>query len=273
MRSFYPILSLLLFLFQGCSSTKITPQPTASVNSTAPTQSNFSSNVPDNSMADSFEDEFTQDEATQSTDDFNAYNRAMTSFNDVFYSSVLDPVSKVYGDVVPQPFRLGISNFIQNLQFPVRLANNLLQFKLQNSAEEFESFLTNSTIGLGGLMNPAQDILLIPVHDEDFGQTLGYYNIVPGPHIVLPFLGPSNARDLLGVTLDAYASPWVNVRGLERYKIPNNLAQSVGVIAVQMTNKNSLNPGVYESLKKDALDLYPFFKDAYEQKRAAQIAR
>ncbi len=273
MRVLYYVLYLLLFLFQGCSSAKMTPQPTASVNATAHTQSNFPPNVPANSITESFEDEFTQDEATQSTDDFHTYNRAMTSFNDVFYSSVLDPVSKAYGDVVPQPFRIGLSNFIQNLQFPVRLANNLLQGKINNSAQEFESFLTNSIIGLGGLMNPAQDLLHIPVHDEDFGQTLGYYNIVPGPHIVLPFLGPSNARDLLGVTLDAYASPWVNVRGLERYKIPNNLAQSVGVIAVQMTNKNSLNPGVYESLKKDALDLYPFLKDAYEQKRAAQIAR
>jgi len=269
-RILYYALSLSLFFFQGCGK----EQPQApSLGVLTQLKTAFSKDTSNDALTESFEDEFTQDEATQSTDNFSGYNRVMTTFNDFFFNAILDPASEVYAKVTPQPVRVGVSNFVQNIQFPVRFTNNLLQGKLQNSKDELESFLTNSTIGLGGLMNPAQDILHIRIHDEDFGQTLGYYNITPGPHIVLPFLGPSNMRDLIGVTVDAYVSPLVNTDGLEQYKIPDNLTQSIAIIAVQLTNKNSLNPGIYQSLKKDALDLYPFLKDAYEQKRAAEIAQ
>ncbi len=105
-----------------------------------------------------------------------------------------------------------------------------MQGKLQNVSDETERFIVNSTIGLAGIMDPAQTYMNIPAHKEDFGQTLGHYGVGPGFHIVLPFLGPSNLRDLTGITLDAYLSPLVNVRGLENYKIPKNLGQSIGIV-------------------------------------------
>ena len=122
-------------------------------------------------------------------------------------------------------------------------------------------------------MDPAKNHMKIPIlpHNEDFGQTLGHYGIGSGFHVVLPFLGPSNIRDLAGITLDAYASPLVNVKGWENYKIPDNLGQSIGIVTVHFINKNSLHLGEYENLKQDAVDLYPFLRDTYEQKRISDI--
>ncbi len=194
----------------------------------------------------------------------------MTSFNDVMFTYILNPVSKVYAYVIPQPFRQGLSNAIKNINFPIRFTNNLLQGKLNNSKDELERFVINSTLGFAGLADVASG-LNIPEHKEDFGQTLGYYGLGSGFHIVLPFLGPSNVRDLAGLTLDAYASPLVNVRGFEDYRILDNLTQSTVIVAGYLVNKNSLELGSYESLKKDAIELYPFLRDTYEQKRDAQI--
>ncbi|RLA58542.1 MAG: VacJ family lipoprotein, partial [Epsilonproteobacteria bacterium] len=132
-------------------------------------------------------------------------------------------------------------------------------------------FIINSTVGLLGLMDPAKEYMHIPAHNEDFGQTLGFYGVGPGFHIVLPFFGPSNVRDLTGITIDAYVSPLVNIRGLENYKIPDNFAQSAAIVAWYFVNKNSLESGQYESIKKDAIELYPFLRDIYEQKRVSEI--
>ena len=224
-------------------------------------------------QTENFEEEFSNNEISIPTNDpLSGYNTFMTSFNDGFISYVLNPISKGYGYVLPEPLRIGISNAYKNIQFPVRFANNILQGKWKSSVEEVERFILNSTLGLAGLLDISTYQFHIPKHEEDFGQTLAYYGIGSGFPIVLPFLGPSNARDLVGLTVDAYASPLVNVRGLDNYKIPNNFGQSTAIIAGYLINQKSLELGQYESLKKDALELYPFLQDIYEQKRTADIA-
>ncbi|HFQ62251.1 MAG TPA: VacJ family lipoprotein, partial [Epsilonproteobacteria bacterium] len=171
-----------------------------------------------------------------------------------------------------EPIRESVSNAIHNIEFPIRFANNLLQGKFKNSADELGRFVFNSTIGLGGLFDPASSKLHIPAHNEDFGQTLGYYGVGSGFHVVLPFLGPSNVRDIVGLTADAYTSPLVYQKGLKRYKVPNNYGEGIAIYAGKIINKNSLHLGAYESLKKDAIDLYPFLRDIYEEKRISDIA-
>jgi phospholipid-binding lipoprotein MlaA len=226
------LLSLTLFTLQGCS----TKQATSQLNdqqvqvpktNTIPSHKSINNDQTAQSDTDEFDEEFeTEFEAKETTsiiDPLSGYNRFMTSFNDKVIIYALNPVSEAYAYVLPQPFRLGISNFIHNINFPIRLVNNLLQLKFQNSSDELERFIVNSTVGLAGLMDPAKNYMNIPAHNEDFGQTLGHYGIGSGFHIVLPFFGPSNVRDVVGITLDAYASPLVNVRGLENYKIPDNL--------------------------------------------------
>ena len=273
------LLTLILFSFSGCSN-KATPEPSNQAENTPIKENSSTSDIPSikqeakdttQEFEDEFEDEFETQETGNDFDPLSGYNQSMTNFNDKMITYALNPVSEAYAYVIPQPLRIGLSNFIKNLNFPVRLANNLLQGKLQNVSDETERFIVNSTVGLAGLMDPAKTYMQIPEHKEDFGQTLGYYGVGSGFHIVLPFLGPSNVRDLAGITLDAYVSPLVNVRGLENYKIPQNLGQSLGIVAIHMINRTSLNLGQYESIKKDAIELYPFLKDIYEQKRASDI--
>lgn len=266
------LLTIICFGFCGCSN-KATPEPSEQTNNTSSDTHDVNHKIEENSEAieDEFEDEFETQKIDNDFDPLSRYNRSMTHFNDKMITYALNPVSEAYAYIIPQPLRIGLSNFIKNINFPVRLTNNLLQGKFQNVSDEVERFIVNSTVGLAGLMDPAQTYMHIPEHKEDFGQTLGYYGVGSGFHIVLPFLGPSNLRDLAGVTLDAYVSPLVNVRSLENYKIPQNLEQSLGIVALQMINRTSLHLGQYESIKKDAIDLYPFLKDIYEQKRMSDI--
>jgi len=268
MKSLLFLLTISIIGFQACSSkTPISHQH--------PKHEKILKNTDnlDNKSIDNteFDTEFEEEEETL-IDPLSGYNSFMTSFNDIFITYALNPISEVYGYIIPQPIRIGISNAFHNVQFPIRFANNLLQGKFQNASDETERFIVNSTVGLAGLMDPAQEYMHIPKHNEDFGQTLGYYGVDSGFHIVLPFFGPSNVRDFLGLSVDAYASPLVNIRSLENYKIPDNFAQSTGIVAGYLINKNSLELGQYESLKKDALELYPFLRDIYEQKRDAEIA-
>ena len=276
------ILSIVLFtffIFQGCSAKQATPhlekqQVEPSKSTPIPSQKSNSQETQNNKeeFDNEFEEEFAAKETANEYDPLSGYNRSMTSFNDKVITYALNPVSKAYGSVVPRPLRVGVSNFVHNIEFPIRLVNNLLQLKFRNSYDETERFLVNSTIGLAGVMDPATKYLKIPRHNEDFGQTLGHYGIGPGFHIVLPFLGPSNVRDGAGIILDAYLSPLVNVKGWENYKIPNNLGQSLAIVTFYFINDNSLHSGEYESIKKDAIDLYPFLRDIYEQKRVSDIA-
>lgn len=275
-------LSVALFIFlsfQGCTTKQAAPpldrqQAKAPKTTPAPFQESNGQKAQNSTeeFDDEFEEEFEAKEAANEYDPLSGYNRSMTSFNDKVIIYALNPVSKVYASVAPLPFRLGVSNFVHNMEFPIRLANNLLQLKFKNSYDETERFLVNSTIGLGGLMDPATKILKISAHNEDFGQTLGHYGVGPGFHVVLPFLGPSNVRDGVGIILDAYLSPLVNVKGWENYKIPDNLGQTMAIVVIYFVNDNSLHLGEYDSIKKDAIDLYPFLRDIYEQKRVSDIA-
>jgi phospholipid-binding lipoprotein MlaA len=273
MKLFYFSLAVVLFTLQGCTTKEATPQTNAVQTQTETNTSQDNEKEPQaEDMDDEFEDEFSEKETNDTIDPLSGYNRAMTSFNDAVIIYGLTPISKVYAAILPQPLRLGISNFVHNMQFPIRFTNNLLQGKFQNSSNELERFIVNSTVGLAGLMDPAKHYMDIHPHEEDFGQTLGHYGVGSGFHVVIPFIGPSNVRDIAGITLDAYLSPLVNVRGLENYKIPQNFAESVAVYTVHLINKTSLHLGEYEDLKKDAIDLYPFLRDIYEQKRNAEIA-
>ena len=221
--------------------------------------------------SDTFEDEFSSDDSKDIIDPLYTYNRAMTTFNDTAFTYILNPISEGYATITPEPIRQGVSNFIHNILFPIRFTNNVLQGKFQNSSDELERFVVNSTVGIVGIFDPASSYLNIPAHNEDFGQTLGHYGVGAGFHIVLPLLGPSNVRDSIGLVADAYLSPLVYYKGLEKYRLPSNDVQTFAILGFDIVNKNSLHLGAYESLKKDAIDLYPFLRDFYEQKRMTDI--
>ncbi|MCD8213430.1 MAG: VacJ family lipoprotein [Campylobacter sp.] len=208
---------------------------------------------------DDFDVEF--NDKTNTFDPLSGYNRVMTNVNDFIYSNMLIPAAKGYAYVVPKPARTAFSNFFDNIMFPIRFINNLLQFKFKNAGEETLRFMANTIIGFGGLTDGAKYYGL-KAHDEDFGQTLGYWGLGSGFHIVLPILGPSNLRDGVGLVGDYFANP-IN------YVNPNELAFGIG--AFQYFNDFSHDPAAYDNLKKDAVDLYPFLRDAYEQRRTHLI--
>lgn len=224
--------------------------------------------VSTNETEDDFTDEFKDEK--EIIDPLQPYNRVMTSFNDLMYMNLLNPLARSYAIVLPEDARIGVSNFLHNITFPIRFINNILQFKFNYAAEELGRFTVNSTIGVLGFMDPAKENFNLEKREEDFGQTLGYYGITDGMHIVLPIYGPSNVRDVIGLIGDNYISPLTDVSSL-KYKIPNRPEKTIGITIFSTINKTSLNLGKYENLKKDAIDLYPFLRDIYTQNREKQI--
>lgn len=156
--------------------------------------------------------------------------------------------------------------------FPIRFVNNLLQFKFENASKELGRFVVNTIWGLGGFMDQATNTLDMKIYGEDFGQTLGYWGIGDGFHIVLPFLGPSNLRDTVGLVAGLSLAPTSQLaHNTIPYKIPQNNLQEFGIDALYKTNEYSFHPDFYEKIKADAIDLYPYLRDAYNQKRDKEI--
>ena len=209
-----------------------------------------------------FEDEFNDTSEDEVFDPLSGYNRLMTSVNDTIYEWILIPTAKGYRWVVPEPPRRAIDRFFNNLNFPVRFVNNVLQLKFENAGEEFLRFGVNTTIGLLGFTDPAKHWFDLEAHPEDFGQTLGHYGVGGGFHIVLPLLGPSNLRDAISLVPDMYLDPIGQIEDNE---------VALGVRALKTVNTFSLRVDEYESLRKDAIDLYPFLRDIYEKNRKRQI--
>jgi len=211
---------------------------------------------------DAFEDEFQPMTQKKVFDPLSGYNRAMTRFNDKFFDWVLEPASKGYNYVVPKGGRTAVSRFFKNLFFPMRLANNILQVKYDEAAGETARFVLNTTVGFFGFFDPAESWFHLKAHPEDFGQTLAVYGAGSGFHIVLPFLGPSNLRDTLGLVPDFYAAPLTYLPEVE---------VAFAIESYRRLNDASLQIDEYKSIRKDALDFYIFLRDAYEQQREAQI--
>jgi phospholipid-binding lipoprotein MlaA len=222
-------------------------------------------------MEDDFEDDFGDEfEVEEIYDPLSGYNRVMTNFNDKFYVYVFDPVTRGYKKIVPTPARRGVKNIFHNIFYPIRFINNLLQAKFKNSWQETERFVINSTIGIFGIFDPAKSYFKISPHDEDFGQTLGYWGVGSGFHIVLPILGPSNLRDTLSFYPDSLVNP-IYYKANRSYNIASNYSQYLGLYSLDIINKGSFQIGFYDKIKKDALDLYPFLRNGYEQSREQLI--
>lgn len=231
----------------------------------------FSFTQAEDGFIDDFDSEFNKTKI-EVFDPLSGYNRLMTTFNDKIYMNVLDPTARAYEYVLPQTVRISFDHFFNNLMFPVRFVNNILQLKFQNSAEELGRFFVNTIWGLAGFMDVAKSELGWKEHKEDFGQTLGFYGVGDGFHIVIPFLGPSNLRDIVGLGADSYVSILSTTGSSDlNYKIPNTQVEQIGIKAYDVVNSTSLRLGQYESIKKDALDLYPFLRDVYTQARKKQI--
>jgi len=235
--------------------------------------------IEEDEFDDEFDDEF-ESSGEELFDPLSGYNRVMTEFNDGFYIYVVDPVSRGYRFVIPEAARRGVNRFFHNLFFPIRFVNNVLQLKLRDSGEEFLRFCINSTIGIFGIWDPAKEWFDLEAHEEDFGQTLGYYGVGGGFHVVIPFLGPSNLRDMFSMYPDMQLDP-VNYVENRSYNLSQPKGKYLGtsrktlqraqLTVVKTINQESMRIGQYQDLKKDAIELYPFLRDVYEQNRKKLI--
>lgn len=139
-------------------------------------------------------------------DPWERFNRVTFRFNDALDRAVLRPVARGYVKVMPRAVRTGVSNFFANLETVPTLLNDVLQGKLRDAGHDTARLLLNSTLGLGGLLDPASAAGL-DRNDEDFGQTLGKWGVQSGPYLMLPFLGPSTVRDAFGRIPDRFSDP------------------------------------------------------------------
>ena len=199
-------------------------------------------------------------------DPYEGWNRFWYHFNDIVYTGVLDPLARGYAFIIPEKPRSWVSNFFENLLFPVRFVNCILQGKLNNAGIEASKFIGNTFFGLGGLGAPMNGVA--PTHptpyngDEDFGQTLGVWGMGNGVYLTWPFIGPSTFRDTIGyagdyfLTPTSYLNPWY---------------WSIAAKSYDKVNEVSLNLGEYESLKEASIDPYEAIKDAYVRFRAKQV--
>lgn len=190
-------------------------------------------------------------------DPLESYNRAMYTFNDTFDRAVFKPVAEGYNKVMPQPVNTGISNFFSNLDDVLVLFNDLLQFKFKQGVSDFSRLTWNTTVGLFGFFDVASHMDL-PKHNEDFGQTLGYWGVGSGPYIVLPFLGPSTLRDGTGLIADWQADPLARVE--------NDQARW-GLLGLKAVDTRAGLLRATRILETASLDPYTFMRDAYLQRR------
>ncbi len=228
-------------------------------------QATTDSSTQDDDLDDFDDDEFEDDmEKYDVPDPLYYFNYAMYGFNDFFYLYLLEPIATGYEFVVPTPVRTGFKNFFHNLLFPVRLVNNILQFEFTDAGKEVGIFVVNTTTGVLGFGQVAQNSLDWHTADEDLGQTFGAWGIDEGFYLVWPLLGPSSLRDSIGLVGDSFLTP---VNYVEPWEL------SLGIKAFETVNAASFRIGDYKALVDSAIDPYAAIKNTYIQSRQGQVKK
>lgn len=199
--------------------------------------------------------------ATTPGDPLEGYNRAVFQFNDAVDRVALKPAATAYQRVLPGFVQTGVNNFFGNLNDVWSGANNLMQGKGAAGMSDLTRFTLNSTLGLAGLLDIASEAGL-QKHNEDFGQTLGYWGMPSGPYFVLPLLGPSTIRDSAALPLDMAADPWTYVDPTSH--------RNWGT-ALRIVDKRAELLEASDLVEGAALDRYVFIRDGYLQRRQSQV--
>jgi phospholipid-binding lipoprotein MlaA len=194
-------------------------------------------------------------------DPFEKFNRAMFSFNDAVDRAALKPVATAYKEHTPSFAQTGINNFFGNLSDAWSAVNNMLQGKGKDGLSDLTRFSLNSTFGLLGVLDIASEAGLRK-HNEDLGQTLGYWGVPSGPYLMLPILGPSTVRDTAVLPADFWGDAWT-------HKTPVRW-RNVG-IAVRTVDDRASVLDASNLLEEAALDRYEFIRDGYLQRRDSRV--
>ncbi len=214
---------------------------------------------------------FVSAKAYSTSECFENTSRAIFKFNMAVDDAILDPIAKGYNKL-PSPIRKGTSNFTSNIGTLLSIPNNILQGNFKQLGHTVGSFALNTTVGVLGFLNPAEKIGLKP-HKEDTGQTLGSYGVGPGCYFVLPILGPTTARDSLGIIADTFVDPFAHIT-LREKELLSTSGSSLDYYTVKATGAVDFradNDANFESLEKNSLDLYSSMKSIYLQDRENKI--
>ena len=202
---------------------------------------------------------------------FEGASRAVFKFNMAFDEAILEPVAKGYNKL-PSAIKTGTSNFTSNIGTLLSITNNVLQGNFKELGHSVGSFIVNTSVGILGILNPAEKIGLKP-HKEDVGQTLGTYGIGPGCYFVLPILGPTSVRDTLGILADSFVDPFahITIREHELLGASGNTLDYFAVKGTTAIDFRADNDTNLESLEKNSIDLYSSLKSIYLQDRQNKI--
>ncbi len=198
-------------------------------------------------------------------DPYEPYNRAVFSFNQGVDYVLLDPITEAYRFVVPDAFRMAISNFLNNIKSPVYLANELLQGDIDGATLVTKRFVFNTLTGFGGIVDTAswEGMTYTP---EDFGQTLAVWGYEDSAYVVLPFFGPSTVRDGWGIVGDMALDPinWY------AWNHENTDVDTIRLGATVLTVKDQVLD-LQKDLKKNSLDYYAATRSVWLQRRQVLI--
>ncbi len=193
-------------------------------------------------------------------DPFESINRPIYTFNRALDKAVLRPAAKGYDAITPEPVQKGVNNFFENLDDIITAFNGLFQGKIKQSGSDAVRVVINSTIGLAGFIDFASDFGL-EKHDEDFGQTLGYWGFDSGAYVMIPFFGPSSIRDGFGEVFDY---------PLGAFKNTEHVPTKNTITGLDLLDKRA---GLleFDSQLEDSIDEYAFVRDAYLQNRQFRV--
>jgi phospholipid-binding lipoprotein MlaA len=213
---------------------------------------------------DDYEDEYDDDSKKVTVaDPLQPFNQDMYVLNDFLVLHALEPAAKAEKAIIPWEFRTIFRNMVQNIRFPVRFVNSLLQAKWEKAGDEFASFFLNTTLGLLGMADVSAAYPGLKKSPEDMGQTFAVWGWEETSYLTLPFFGPSTVRDALGKLPDTVLDPlfWL-IPG-----VPESIAMRGG----EAVNDTSFRIGDYEVIKKASLDPYVAIRNGYIQNRQKLI--
>ena len=207
----------------------------------------------------------------QATDCFEKVNRGIFAFNQALDGAIFEPLAKGYRKL-PVPIRLGTGNFLTNLSTLITIPNNLLQGEIKKAGENTLRFAVNTTLGILGIFDPASGLGFADLEKEDYGQTLAKWGIGEGCYLVLPVLGPTTARDAIGMfggTIGG-GDPWYNVtvRNDTQYFTDFDYYASRATTGIDFRAKNIES---FENLEQNSMDFYASVKSLYLQDRKQKI--
>jgi phospholipid-binding lipoprotein MlaA len=208
-------------------------------------------------------------EIVRVNDPFESINRVTFKLNDFVYRNLVEPLADGYTALTPDPVEAGASNFFYNLKYPVRLAGNLLQGRLQGAWVETGRFAINTTVGVAGVFTPADSVDgFESIPSEDVGQAFGAWGIGEGPYLVLPLLGPSNLRELGGFLGDRAVNPWS-----QPFTVLDEWEWRTGYSVSSFVVRSPTLVERYQQMKGSAIDPYSALKNAYTQYRRAAVEK